>query len=82
MMVLRRNSHGTKKIIPETDDVVCRETDNGGMTVTLVCAEVTSPRSVVVFITPLDIASKHPVLHERGSLTAAYPWRILTEGSG
>jgi len=24
----------------------------------------------------------HPVLHERGSLTAAYPWRILTEGSG
>jgi hypothetical protein len=23
----------------------------------------------------------HPVLHERGSLTAAYPWRI-TEGSG
>jgi hypothetical protein len=24
----------------------------------------------------------HPVLHERGSLTAAYPWRILTEGRG
>src|SRR4051794_38009448 len=24
----------------------------------------------------------HPVLHERGLLTAAYPWRILTEGSG
>ena len=24
----------------------------------------------------------HPVLHERGSLTVAYPWRILTEGSG
>src|SRR5439155_19371673 len=24
----------------------------------------------------------HPVLHERGSLTAAYPWRILTERSG
>ena len=24
----------------------------------------------------------HPVLHERGSLTAAYPWRILTGGSG
>jgi hypothetical protein len=24
----------------------------------------------------------HPVLHERGSLTAAYPRRILTEGSG
>jgi len=24
----------------------------------------------------------HPVLHERGSLTAAYPWKILTEGRG
>ena len=24
----------------------------------------------------------HPVLHERGSLAAAYPWRILTEGRG
>jgi predicted Zn-ribbon and HTH transcriptional regulator len=24
----------------------------------------------------------HPVLHERGSLTVVYPWRILTEGSG
>jgi hypothetical protein len=24
----------------------------------------------------------HPVLHERGSLTPVYPWRILTEGSG
>jgi Transposase zinc-binding domain/Putative transposase len=24
----------------------------------------------------------HPVLHERGSLAAAYPWRIRTEGSG
>jgi hypothetical protein len=24
----------------------------------------------------------HPVLHERGSLAAAYPWRILTGGNG